>query len=116
MENRLFFPATKRNSACIGDVLSKIIKRNGSILEIGSGSGEHGVVFQKRFPEVMWQTSDPKLVHRKSISSWIEHENLSKKMLKPLMLDVEIIPWGIPLKLIDSLQVIVFINMNHVAE
>ena len=74
MENRLFFPATKRNSAFIGDVLSKIIKRNGSILEIGSGSGEHGVVFQKLFPEVMLQTSDPELIHRKNLSSWIEHE------------------------------------------
>ena len=116
MDNRLFFPATKRNSAFIGDVLSKIIKRNGSILEIGSGSGEHGVVFQKRFPEVIWQTSDPKLVHRKSISSWIEHENLSKKMPQPLMLDVKKIPWGIPMKLINSLQGIVSINMIHVAE
>ena len=85
-------------------------------MEIESCSGEHGVVYQKRFPEITWQTSDPELVHRKSISTFIEHENLSKKMLKPLMLDVEIIPWGIPLKLIDSLQVIVFINMNHVAE
>jgi len=116
LENRLFFPATKRNSACIGDVLSKIIKRNGSILEIGSGSGEHGVFFQKRFPEVMWQTSDPELVHRKSISSWIEHENLSKKMLQPLVLDVEKIPWEIPLKLVHSLQGIVSINMIHVAQ
>ena len=85
-------------------------------MEIGSGSGEHGVVFQKRFPEVMWQTSDPELVHRKSISSWIEHENLSKKMPKPLVLDVEKIPWEIPLKLVHSLQGIVSINMIHVAE
>ena len=116
MENRLFFPATTRNSTCIGNVLSKIIKRNGSILEIGSGSGEHGVVFQKRFPEVIWQTSDPKFVYRKSISSWIEHENLSKKMPQPLVLDVEKIPWEIPLKLVHSLQGIVSINMIHVAE
>ena len=116
MENRLFFSATKRNSAFIGDVLSKIIKRNGSILEIGSGSGEHGVVFQKRFPEVIWQTSDPELVHRKSICSWIEHENLNKKMPQPLELDVEKIPWEIPLKLVHSLQGIVSINMIHVAE
>ena len=116
MENRLFFSATKRNRACIGDVLSKIIKRDGSILEIGSGSGEHGVVFQKRFPEVIWQTSDPELVHRKSISSWIEHENLSKKMPQPLMLDVEKIPWVIPLKILNYLQGIVSINMIHVAE
>ena len=34
-------------------------------LEIGSGSVEHGVVFQKRFPKIIWQTSDPNLVHRK---------------------------------------------------
>ncbi|WP_288258175.1 DUF938 domain-containing protein [uncultured Prochlorococcus sp.] len=34
-------------------------------MEIGSGSGEHGVFFQKRFPEIIWQTSDPELVHRK---------------------------------------------------
>jgi len=116
LDNRLFFPATKRNRTCIGDVLSKIIKRNGSILEIGSGSGEHGVFFQKRFPEVKWQTSDPELVHRKSISSWIEHENLSKKMPQPLVLDVEKIPWKIPLRLAYSLRGIVSINLIHVAQ
>ena len=47
-------------------------------MEIGSGSGQHGVVFQKRFPRITWQTSDPELVHRKSIISWIESENLTK--------------------------------------
>ena len=103
MDNRLFFSATQRNRDCIGDVLSKIIKK-GSVLEIGSGSGEHGVVFQKRFPEIIWQTSDPELVHRKSISSWIEYEDLTKKMPQPLEIDVEKIPWKIPLRLAHSLQ------------
>ncbi len=115
LDNRLFFPATKRNGACIGDLLSRIIKKNGTILEIGSGSGEHGVVFQKRFPEIIWQTSDPELAHRKSISSWIEYEELSKKMPQPLLLDVEKIPWEIPSKLAHSLQGIVSINMIHIA-
>ena len=64
LDNRLFFSATQRNRNCIGDVLSRIIKQ-GSVLEIGSGSGEHGVIFQKRFPGIIWQTSDPELVHRK---------------------------------------------------
>ena len=116
MDNRLFFPATQRNKNSIGEVLSKIIKKNGSILEIGSGSGEHGVIFQKRFPEIIWQTSDPKLLHRKSISSWIEHEGLNMKMPQPLDLDVEKMPWDIPLNLAHSLQVIVSINMIHVAQ
>ena len=115
MDERLFFPAVKRNKNFIGDVLSRILKKNGSILEIGSGSGEHGVIFQKRFPEIKWQTSDPELVHRKSISSWINYEKLNKKMPQPLEINVERIPWEIPLKLEQSLQGIVSINMIHVA-
>ena len=115
-DNRLFFSATQRNKECIGDVLSRIIKKNGSILEIGSGSGEHGIFFQKRFPEIIWQTTDPDLLHRKSIISWIEHEKLHKKMPQPLELDVENTPWKIPLKLALSMQGIVSINMIHVAK
>ena len=115
MDNRLFFPATQRNKNSIEVVLSRVIKKNGSILEIGSGSGEHGIVFQKRFQEIIWQTSDPELVHRKSISSWIEYEELNKKMPQPLFLDVEKIPWKIPSKIAKTLQGIVSINMIHVA-
>ena len=114
LDNRLFFSATQRNRDCIGDVLSRIIKK-GSVLEIGSGSGEHGVFFQKRFPEIIWQTSDPDLVHRKSISSWIKYEDLTEKMPQPLEIDVKKIPWKIPLRLAHSLQGIVSINMIHVA-
>ena len=115
MDNRLFFPATQRNRECISDVLSRIIKK-GSVLEIGSGSGEHAVFFQKHFPGIIWHTSDPELLHRKSISSWIEYENLTKKMPQPLEIDVEKIPWKIPLRLAHSLQGIVSINMIHVAQ
>ena len=116
MDSRLFFPATQRNKDSIEEILSRTIKKNGSILEIGSGSGEHGVAFQKRFPEIIWQTSDPNLVHRQSISSWIDHEKLKTKMPQPLDLDVEKIPWQIPLNLEYSLQGIVSINMIHVAQ
>ena len=111
MDNRLFFPATQRNRDFIGDVLSRVIKK-GAVLEIGSGSGEHGVVFQKRFPEIIWQTSDPELVHRQSISSWIEYEDLLKKMPQTLEIDVE----KVPFILAHSLQGIVSKNMIHVAQ
>ena len=116
MDKRLFFSATNRNKEFIGDVLSRILNKGGLILEIGSGSGEHGVFFQKRFPEIIWQTSDPDLIHRKSINSWIEYEELGKKMPKPLDLDVEKIPWEIPFDLVHSLQGIVSINMIHIAK
>ena len=95
MDNRIYFSATQRNRDFIGEVLSRILTK-GSILEIGSGSGEHGVAFQKRFPKIIWQTSDPDLLHRKSINSWIRHEELNKKIPKPFELDVENTPWKLP--------------------
>ena len=115
LDHRLFFPATQRNKICIGDVLSEIHLKKGFVLEIGSGSGEHGVEFQKRFPDLIWQTSDPELKHRKSIISWIDHEKLNIKMPKPLEIDVTKSPWPIPLKLVDTLQGIISINMIHIA-
>ena len=115
MDNRLFFPATLRNRESIRKVLSKIFLIRGSILEIGSGSGEHGVIFQKCFPKIIWQSSDPKLIHRNSISSWIDHEELNSKMPQPLDIDVEKTPWKIPKDLLLSIQGIISINMIHVA-
>ena len=58
-------------------------------MEIGSDSVEHGVVYLKRFPEIFWQTSGPEFVQRKSISSWIEYEALTKKIFQLLEIDSE---------------------------
>ena len=115
MDNRLFFPATERNKDSIAEVLSRILLKRGYILEIGSGSGEHAIKFQKCFPELTWQSSDPELLHRNSISSWIEHEELNFKMPQPLDIDVEKIPWEIPSELLNSIQGIISINMIHIA-
>ena len=43
-------------------------------------------------------------------------EKLTNKMPQPLEIDVEKIPWKIPLRLVHSLQGIVAINMIHVAQ
>ena len=115
MDNRLFFPATQRNKKYIGDILSRILYTKGSVLEIGSGSGEHAIEFQKRFPEIIWQTSDPELEHRKSIKSWIDKNNLNIKMPQPLAIDVTIEPWQLPSNILKSLLGIISINMIHIA-
>tara|TARA_Y100000589_G_scaffold112182_1_gene106640 strand:+ start:633 stop:1265 length:633 start_codon:yes stop_codon:yes gene_type:complete len=115
LDNRLFFPATQRNKKYIGDILSRILYTKGSVLEIGSGSGEHAIEFQKRFPEIIWQTSDPELEHRKSIKSWIDKSNLNIKMPQPLAIDVTIEPWQLPSNVLKSLLGIISINMIHIA-
>ena len=85
-------------------------------MELGSGIGEDGVVFQKCLPRIIWKTTNSELLHRKIKSSCIVYENLTKKMPQPLGIDVEKIPWKISLRLAQSLQRIVSINMIHVSQ
>tara|TARA_Y100001968_G_C19143506_1_gene612594 strand:- start:121 stop:753 length:633 start_codon:yes stop_codon:yes gene_type:complete len=114
LDDRLNFPSTLRNRDSIARVLSKYIPRTGVLLEIASGSGEHGVFFQKSFPSIIWQSSDPKLVHRKSIISWIFQQGLSSIMPGPLDIDVERRPWLITNELRALIKGIVCINMIHI--
>ena len=115
MEERLYFDATTRNRIPISKVLASYMPRAGNVLEIASGSGQHGVAFQKIFPEILWQTSDPDAFHRKSIKAWINHERLRAKMPIPLNLDVEKNPWPLKKKFCSKLKCIVCINMIHIA-
>ena len=115
LDYRLNFPATKRNRDPIASVLYNYISPNSLLLEIASGSGEHGVFFQKKFPSITWQTSDPELIHRKSINSWIKHEGLYSKMPEPLDLDVTMRPWPITNRLGALINGIVCINMIHIS-
>ena len=113
--HRLNFPATSRNRVPIAGVLGQIIPNNGVLLEIASGSGEHGVFFQNYFPSIIWQTSDPEVLHRKSIISWMYHQGLSSKMPDPLNIDVEKRPWPISIELSSLIKGIVCINMIHIS-
>ena len=114
-DNRLNFPATTRNRDSIAAVLSDYISPNSLFLESASGSGEHGVFFQKTFPSIIWQTSDPELVHRNSINSWIKHEGLFFKMPEPLDINVEKRPWPITKQIRSLIKGIVCINMIHIS-
>ena len=70
MDDRLFFTATRRNRAPIGEILQRFLPENGSVLEIASGSGEHGIFFHELFPNLNWQTSEPNSKYRKSIKGF----------------------------------------------
>ena len=114
MDERLFFLATERNKKYILEELSKLFLKKGYILEIGSGSGEHAVFFQKYLKDIIWQTSDPNNKYLKSIKSWIAYEGLSNKMPEPLNIDVQKTPWPINSEIIKSINCIVCINMIHI--
>ena len=115
MDQRLFFPATERNRGPIGDLLKQLLPGSGAVLELASGSGEHAVCFQQRFPHLRWQASDPDPDHRASINAWIQHQGLSQVMPAALNLDVEHRPWPLPQNLQGAVKAVVCINLLHIS-
>ncbi len=110
---RLFFPATQRNVHAIGDLLADALPADGLILELASGSGEHGVAFQQRFPRITWQCSDQDPDHCLSISAWIAHTELTSAMPQPLALDVCAPDWVHDLPTAPAM--VVAVNLLHIS-
>jgi len=70
---RRFAPAAARNAGPILAVLERVLPREGVLLEIGSGTGEHAAAMAPRFPGIQWQPSDPDVDARASIDAWRAH-------------------------------------------
>ena len=115
MDQRLVFPATERNRGPIGDLLSQWLPASGAVLELASGSGEHAVCFQQRFPHLLWQASDPDPDHRASIDAWIHHQGLGGVMPAALNLNVAERPWPLPLEIHAAVKAVVCINLLHIS-
>ncbi len=79
-------PAAQRNSRPILEVIRNEFKDSESILEIGSGTGQHAVYFASEMPWLTWQTSDLAENHD-GIVSWLEDANLDN-VRAPFELDV----------------------------
>ena len=50
--------ACERNKGPIADALHSLVTENTSVLEVGSGTGQHVQHFAQTFPETTWQPSD----------------------------------------------------------
>lgn len=79
-------PATLRNRDAIFAVLAGIFQAPCQILEIASGTGEHGQFFTQKQPGWAWQPSDPDAAALASIEAWSAQPNGSLR--PPLRIDV----------------------------
>jgi cyclopropane fatty-acyl-phospholipid synthase-like methyltransferase len=79
-------PATARNRDAILAVLGDELQACRSVLEIGSGTGQHAVYFGPRLPHLQWQTSDVADNHT-GIATWIDSTDCTN-VLPPIELDV----------------------------
>lgn len=102
-------PATQRNRAPILEVLRRVLPRQGIVLEIAAGTGEHAVHFAAALPDLTWQPSDPDPAARASILAWAGDAALPN--LRPVLeINASHAPWPL-----DRADAIVCINMVHIS-
>jgi cyclopropane fatty-acyl-phospholipid synthase-like methyltransferase len=80
-------PAAERNKNPILEVIRDEFQDCKSILEIGSGTGQHAVFFASQMPWLSWQTSDLSENHD-GINARLKDANLDN-VIVPLALDVK---------------------------
>lgn len=81
-----FSQACKNNSSAILNHLSRLLVDARTLLEIGSGTGQHAVYFAEALNDLTWQTSDL-IDNHKGIHAWI-HDAQLKNVLPPVELDI----------------------------
>src|SRR3954465_11587124 len=86
-DGKWFIGAAERNKGPIVDVLARVLPRQGVVLEVASGTGQHVVHFAKALPGLTWQPSDPDSELRDSIALRVREERLAN-VNPPIDLDV----------------------------
>lgn len=89
--NKPYAEACDRNRAPILSVIEPLFADCKSVLEIGSGTGQHAVFFAAKMPHLVWQTSDVKENHA-DIKAWLHDAELSN-VGAPVLLDVKQKNW-----------------------
>jgi SAM-dependent methyltransferase len=105
-------PAALRNQQPILEVLRRVLPAKGSVLEIGSGSGQHVTAFARELPGLVWQPSDVAADNLASIAAW-GTEAPQPNLRPPLRLDAARPPW--PGVEPASFNAVLSINVIHIA-
>ena len=91
--------ACERNKDVILSQLKNWFQDTHQVLEIGSGTGQHGFYFSQALSHLTWQTSDL-LENHPSISAWVN--DAGSNLLPPLVLDV-LKPWPVQADFFDGI-------------
>jgi SAM-dependent methyltransferase len=108
-DRRLHFPHVARNREPILEVLQRVLPRQGLVLEIASGGGEHAAYFASNLTGLRWQPTDANAEMFESIAAHRADAGVAN-LLAPLHLDVTAEQW--PVERADAM---VCCNMIHIA-
>jgi len=102
-------PAAARNRQPILDVLQPRLPKEGLVLEIASGTGEHVVHYAAARPALTFQPSDPDAGARASVDDWVRTLGLAN--VRPA-LEVDVTRSAWPVERADA---VLCCNMIHIA-
>ena len=71
-----YSPACDQNKDPILAMIKPLLSKVTSVLEIGSGTGQHCVYFAKALPHLVWQASD-QAMYLPSVTAWINEAQLN---------------------------------------
>ncbi len=106
---RIYRPHVARNRDPILDVLRRVLPKQGLVLEVASGSGEHAAYFAAHLPALTWQPSDP---DPEALASIAAHRAAAgtPNLLAPLQLDVSAPRWPV-----ERADAVICNNMIHIS-
>ncbi|MEL6956179.1 MAG: DUF938 domain-containing protein [Pseudomonadota bacterium] len=113
-DGRRHSPSIARNRDVVRDVYLKHMPASGTVLEIASGTGEHGAHIASAMPDIAWQYTDIDPVSLASQAAWRSHMGEAASLLEPVLLDVTAADWpasGANL----PVQAMFCANMIHIA-
>lgn len=111
-EGRRDAPAARRNADAILDVLRRVLPESGTVLEIGSGTGQHAASFAGPLAPRRWLPSDPDPNQRASIAAWIADMD-DPKPLAPRAIDAASPDWDVRAE--DTITAITSTNVVHIS-
>ena len=104
--------AAESNKGPIMEVLKTELPQNAIVLEIGSGTGQHGATFCASLPSISWIPSDISTDHFESIISWGKISE-GNRMSTPRIIDASLPSWDV--SDLDVINAIVAINVVHIS-
>jgi len=90
--NKPFSQASENNKEAIRQILAPYVKVGGILLEIGSGTGQHGDHITQDQPALIWQTSD-QAPYLDGIELWVTDANRDN-FKAPLELEISTAKWN----------------------
>ncbi len=103
-------PSSLRNCGPIGAQMKPLLPVSAHVLEIASGTGQHGAHMCELRPDIKWQYTD---VDDEAISSQAAYvDDFPKQLMPPVKVDVTVDAWW---QEFTSVNAIYCANMIHIA-